>query len=279
MKRITPKPTTRRSDQSRKTEDDGLPPIKPVSEVQHPLSVVLYGRSGTGKTTLAASFPSPILFIDVKDQGTASVIDTEDCDVAQVTEFSQFEELYWYLEKNKKKYKTIVIDTVSQLQQLVVAEIAAAKNKKSDGKWGSLTRQDWGTISSDMKEWLINYRDLSALGMNVVFIAQDRTSNMDDAEDSTVEITPEIGPQLSPSIAKTLNAAVQMIGNTFIRTREVEREVRGKKKKFERIEYCLRIGPSPVYVTKTRKPKSVEVPSVLVDPTYKALTQTIKGEE
>lgn len=275
MPRTTQKPTTKRSDQSRTT--DAPFTIKPVAEVNHPLSFVLYGRSGTGKTTLAASFPGPILFIDVKDQGTGSIVDS-DADVTQVTEFQQFEEIYWWLEKRPKKYKTIVIDTVSQLQQIVVAETAADKNKKGDGKWGSLTRQDWGNISSTMKEWLINFRDLSELGMNVVFIAQDRSFNMDDAEDSTVEITPEIGPGLSPSIAKTLNAAVQMIGNTFIRTKEIEREVKGKKKKFERIEYCLRIGPNPVYVTKTRKPKSIEVPSVLVDPTYEALIQAIKGE-
>jgi hypothetical protein len=111
--------------------------------------------------------------------------------------------------------------------------------------------------------------------MHVVFIAQDRTFNVDDEEGSE-QLTPEIGPGLSPSIAKTLNAAVGMIGNTFIR----ERQTKGKGGKTrEKLEYCLRIGPNPVYITKVRKPRSIEPPSVIVDPSFEDIMSIIRGEE
>lgn len=254
-----------------------------MADIKKSKSFVLYGRSGTGKTTLAASFPKPILYLDVRDEGTDSISDVEELFVREVASFEDFEDTYWWLKENDGgKYKTVIIDTVSQLQQIVVEEKSASKKKrggKPAGEWGSMTRGDWGDVAALMKEWLINYRDLSSLGINVVFIAQDRTFNLSDEEDDADGgIAPEVGPGLSPSIAKALNAAVSMIGNTFIRQRTITKEVNGKKRKIERIEYCLRVGPNPSYITKVRKPKSTKAPDVIADPTYQDILDIIEGE-
>jgi len=254
------------------------PKFKNISDIERFRSFVLYGRSGTGKTTLAATFPKPILYLDVRDEGTDSIADVPDIKVLEVSEFAELEETYWWLKQNPE-FRTIVIDTVSQLQQIVVEEQASKKKSKGrPGDWGTLTKRDWGDIAALMKEWLINYRDLSKLEMDVVFIAQDRTFNFDEDEEGEGVLAPEVGPALSPSIARTLNAAVSMIGNTFIRSRDVVKEVNGKKKRLQKIEYCLRIGPNPVYITKVRKPKSTEAPSVIVDPRYEDILEIINGE-
>jgi hypothetical protein len=270
-----------RRSQQEKPSSDILDDVKPIADIQRFPSFVLYGRSGTGKTTLAATFPKPILYLDVKDEGTDSIADVEGIMVKDIRTFEDFELVYWSLQKDASRFKTIVIDTVSQLQQIVVLEHAASMKRKRGaenrqaGDWGTLTKRDWGDIAGLMKEWLVNYRDLGSLGMHVVFIAQDRTFNVDDEEGSE-QLTPEIGPGLSPSIAKTLNAAVGMIGNTFIR----ERQTKGKGGKTrEKLEYCLRIGPNPVYITKVRKPRSIEPPSVIVDPSFEDIMSIIRGEE
>jgi hypothetical protein len=253
-----------------------------VADLNYSRSYVLYGRSGSGKTTLASTFPKPILFLDVKDRGLDSVADAKDTKMLPVESFADFEDIYWMIKNDEfdDEYKTIVIDTVSQLQSIVVHEYQPKKDKKRDttpGDWGSLTRREWGDIAALMKEWLINYRDLEK---NIVFIAQDRAFNFEEDDDGTEGLLlPEVGPALSPSIAKTLNASVSMIGNTFIRRVKTTKEVRGKKVSRHNTEYCLRIGPSPIYTTKIRKPKEIIVPEVLVDPTYEDIEDIIEGVE
>lgn len=256
-------------------------PTKRVKDIERRRSFVIYGRSGTGKTTFAGTFPGPILYLDVKDEGTDSISDVKDLEVMEIASLDDLDEAYWWLKENPGEYKTVVIDTVSQLQQIVVEEVASTKKKKSTkraGDWGSMTKQDWGEVAGILKERLINFRDLSSDDTNVVFIAQDRTFNFEEESDDEQVLAPEVGPALSPSVARTLNAAVTMIGNTFIRMKRVKKEVNGKKKTIEKIEYCLRIGPNPVYVTKVRKAKSFDTPDVIVDPSYDDVMEVINGE-
>ena len=59
----------------KKTSGKMSTPIKftPVEHLPSVLAVLLYGRSGTGKTTIAASFPTPLLLLDIREKGTDSV--------------------------------------------------------------------------------------------------------------------------------------------------------------------------------------------------------------
>lgn len=263
--------------------DAGMPGARSVNRVNQHRSFAFYGRSGTGKTTLASTFPGPIILLDIRDEGTDSIADVKDLEVKEIESFDDLEEAYWWLHKDEAdKYSTVVIDTVSQLQQLTVKEMIGDKGRggKKAGDWGSMTKQDWGAVSAKMKEWIVNFRDLTKLGYQVVFIAQDRVFNLGDDEDvSDDQIAPEVGPALSPAIAKVLNAAVSVIGNTFIRSRIIKKEVKSKKKRIEKLDYCLRIGPNSVYVTKVRKPRDIEAPSFIMDPTYEDILDIIKGKE
>jgi hypothetical protein len=273
------KNTTKKSQTSKHEHDDEDDDLEtyPVADTPDYRSTVIYGRSNTGKTTLASTWPKPMLFLDIRDRGTDSISDVEGISVFKVESVEDFKKAYWYLKKHPKKYKTVVVDTVSQLQQVAIKERAnkSGKNAAKAGEWGTMTKQDWAAVSSLMKEWLVNYRDLQDLGINVVFIAQDRVFNTEDEEDTEGNmIAPEVGPSLSPATAKFLNAAVTIIGNTYIRLRPGDK----KKGRKEKIQYCLRIGPNPTYVTKMRKKRSVVIPSSIVDPTYDEVMEIIKGE-
>lgn len=259
---------------------------KPGGRVRR--SYVLYGKSGTGKTTIAASFPKKMLYLNIKDEGDDSIADVKGINVMDIKCWDDLEVTYWWLVANPTRYVTVVLDTMSQLQQLAILKVIGAEGRKGKqaGDWGSMTKQDWGKVSSMMKVWITNYRDLD---MDVVFIAQDRTFNLDDEGESESSLDPEVGPAMSPSIAKHLNASVHFIGNTFIRRRQIEKTEKvpskvkpgkflEKTRTVDVIEYCLRVGPNPVYVTKVRKPKHITPPSVLVDATYEALIKLVKGD-
>lgn len=267
-------------------------PTRKSSELSKNRSYVFYGQAGTGKTTLAGSFPKPCLLINCRDEGSDSIAD-QDVDVFDVEEWNDLERAYWYLKKNPTKFKSVVIDTMSQLQGIAIEQVLDEKNKKGsadDIGWGTMTQQEWGAVASMMKPKITEFRDLP---LETIFIAQHRVFNVtvDEEQDpKTAMLAPEVGPQLMPSVAKHLNASVAIIGNTFIRTR-IEEKVMKKKigkgrrakeveevEELEHIEYCLRIGPSSLYTTKMRKPKSIILPELIVDPDYDKLMKVLKGE-
>jgi AAA domain-containing protein len=270
----------------KKKTNEEIPGVKKMSDLNRHRATVLYGRSGTGKTTLAGSWPKPMLYLDIRDKGTDSISDIEDddLDLVEIEDADQIDEILLFLIRNPKKYKTVIFDTMSQLQEMTVDEVAVKNKKKLKGKragdFGTLTKQDWGQVSSRMKSWIIDFRDLD---MEVVFIAQDRVFNFDDDEstDANAEVlAPEVGPRLMPSVASVLNGAVSTIGHTFIRIRAVKKTDpnTGKKRTVEKKEYCLRLGPSPLYITKLRKPKGTTAPDFIVDPTYEDILDAIKGD-
>lgn len=240
--------------------------IKKVSEMGLVIAALFYGRAGTGKTTLASSFPGPILLLDIREKGTDSVSDVEDLDVLEVESWDDFESVYWFLDSGNHEYKTVVIDAATQLQDYAVEKVSANSTE-------IISRRQWGEASGLLKTWIINYRDLVDKGINVVFLAHDKSRDTEEGEDG--EITPSVGPRLMPSVASVLNAAVKLIGNTFIRETSEKLESGRSKRK---VEYCLRIGPHANFTTKVRQPKGSYSPATLSNPTYESLVEVMKGE-
>src|SRR5512139_789011 len=98
--------------------------IIPVNEVPVYLKVLVYGRSGTGKTTFIGTAPKPLLILDVREQGTTSIRSREDTFVLRLEEWDELEEIYWYLAgSGKDRFKTVAIDTVTPLQDLALKKV------------------------------------------------------------------------------------------------------------------------------------------------------------
>jgi hypothetical protein len=250
--------------------------IVPVSKIKHPRSWAIYGRSGSGKTTFAASFPKPILFLDVNDRGTRSIADVEGIDVAQITHWDQFEQARDMLLASNNKYQTAVIDTMTQAQLLAVNLILSRARKPAivQVEWGSLTMQQWAAVGAQVKELITLWRNLP---IEVCFIAQERTFNMDqDSGNSndSAQLLPEVGAALSPQTAAHLNASVEVIANTFIRLR---RRTDTKKRTTVHTTHAMRLGPHPVYTTKARKPITIELPAEVDNPTHDIVVDIIEG--
>lgn len=249
--------------------------VKNVKNVVTQLSAVIYGRPGSGKTTLACTFPKPALLVDCNEKGTDSVRDVSGLDVLVAENWEDLDSVYWGLKKGRHKYKTVIIDTMSQVQDMcIVDELGGSIEPGKIGNWGTMTKRNWGSVSTKLKTFISEMRDLP---MNVVFTAHERVFMEDENEDET-SLTPTVGPRLMPSVASTLNGAVMLIGMTFVQEKvtKVKTRRRGVVEK-RSIGYALRIGPSSVYTTKIRKPKSVELPETIVDPTYRDIMDMING--
>jgi hypothetical protein len=234
--------------------------IKPVSQSTDPMSVLAYGRSGTGKTVFAGTFPKPLLLLDIGEKGTDSIYNVPGVHVLKVESWVDFETIYWFLRAGKHEFKTVVIDTVTQLQKLAVESALEGDGKE---KTSPMNKNLWGIASKMMVAWLINYRDLP---VHTVFLAQDRNT-VEDGAAGEDQIIQEVGPRLMPSVAGTLNAAVKVIGQTYIK--EYKKTTKNGVEKI--YSYRLRLGPHAYYLTKTRKIKEVTVPDSLANPTFQKL--------
>lgn len=263
------------------------PNSKPISEVKYHGSTTLYGRSGSGKTTLAATYPKPILYFNIRDNGTDSIADIDDIDVVEITSSEELKDQILWLHKQANRgkliYKTVVLDTMTQLQSILVEEMGEKikarleSKKKRPGEFGSLQLQEWGIIAGDMKAVIMDIRNLP---LESVFIAQEKIHNSgDEDDDGNEQIAPHVSTRLMKSVDSDLCASTSIIGNTFIRIKTVKEKVDGKTVRRIEKQFCLRLGPNEVYATKIRKPKGVQVADYIVDPTFRKLKKIMKGIE
>jgi hypothetical protein len=249
--------------------------VKPVSEIQEGLTAVLYGRAGTGKTTISGTFPTPHLLLDIGEKGTDSIMTIKGLSVLRVISWQDIEDIYWEIKDNPDDWKTVTIDAMHSMQSLALME-AKRLNKKSPDDMLSL--RDRGTASDLMVTWLTNFRDLQEDNINVIFLAHDRIFKEDtDAEDTQDQIDPSVGPKLMPAASSAILGLTKINGYTFIRE-EVTKPNKAGQKKTRKRDYCLRLGPHSYYATKVRSPKEFEVPAFIVDPTYDKLVEVLKGK-
>jgi hypothetical protein len=253
--------------------------IKDVGSFKPEMNICLYGKAGTGKTTLAGSYPKPLLIIECSEKGTDSISDIKGVKVLRCRNYDDAVKAYWYIKKNPDKFKSVAIDTVSHLQDMCIKKIVEEKGREINegeiGNWGTMTKQMWGEVASSVKSLLMDFRNLP---QDCIFIAHDRNFNNEE-EDENNQINPSIGPRLSPSIRASLNAIVNIIGNTFIQETVKKIKIGKKIEEKRKIKYCLRIGPNAIYDTKVRKPKKFRLPDVLVNPDYNKLIDIVKGIE
>ena len=266
---------------------DVLEKIVPVDSLPPMGSAAIYGTAGSGKTTLAATWPKPILFIDCNERGTDSVRDIKDTSVIRAQTWQDVIDVMWGLIAGDKKlaqFKTIVVDTVSQAQDLAMKHVMEEKGKSYDefnlgANRGKIYQADWGVIGGEMRRFIIPMSDFDKIHATVVFIAHDRTFSGEDDETNTGVIAPQVGPRLMPSVESTLLGAVSIVGNTFIRETVTKSTVRKKTVRKRQTQYCLRIGPNAYYKTKIRKPQHIELPEVLVEPSYGKIMALIETSQ
>ena len=245
--------------------------IQPVSDLKTNTVMLVYGRSGTGKTHFGSTFPKPILFIDTNERGTETIALEDDIDVVRVTEWAEFDELYWALlnKETSVQYTSVVIDQVTNLQDIGMTEVLRKARK---GRDETFTQRNWGQLSGMLKQTISDFRDLSD-HYNLLLIAHERVFDGGDDEDEAIE--PSIGARVMPSVGSFLDGAVDAIGCTFIKERwETE-----DKDEVRHVDYCMRIGPHAFYSTKIRRPVSAgPIPELIVNPTYKKIKDLTSGK-
>jgi hypothetical protein len=150
-----------------------------------PPRILIYGEPGVGKTSLSASFPSPV-FLQIED-GTPA--DVELVSFGKLDTFAQVMDALASLYQEPHDFKTLVLDSISELQRLVFAETCNRGddkgNKKNNiedfgyGKGYVYAQRIWQEILDGVNALR---RDL---GMTVILIAHSTIERFDDPENTS----------------------------------------------------------------------------------------------
>lgn len=121
------------------------------------ITALIYGQSGMGKTTLACSAPSPVLF-DF-DNGVDRIRQEH---VVPTVQVETWQDALDAIEEVRKdgSFKTVIIDTASKLIDCITTYVCGNRNPQI---------QQWGIINTTFKTYL---RSIQSLGLHVVFVAQ-----------------------------------------------------------------------------------------------------------
>jgi len=140
------------------------------------MSIIAFGGPKAGKSTLLATAPAPRLLIDVEKssrfiEGIRPIFwdprkdlpeynpsddvfgSTWDTCIVRLTRWEQWEKGVWpHLESGKHPFRSVLLDSISELQTLLIEGIAGEQQ---------LTQQQWGTVLRKLTGMLRDMRDLT----------------------------------------------------------------------------------------------------------------------
>lgn len=130
------------------------------------LTALIYGPSKAGKSTLAATAPYPRLLLDVEGGArflpiTAKIWDpmreeppvadgTWDTCVVLVNNYDTVLKAYQYLQLGRHQFRSLIIDSISELQVKCIDNIAGSEQLKMQ-HWGELLRH-MGGLMRDLRD-------------------------------------------------------------------------------------------------------------------------------
>jgi hypothetical protein len=146
-----------------------------TGKIDTPQRVMVYGPGGIGKSTLCALAPSPV-FLDVEGG-------TNDLDVPRIRGLRDFQDVRDCLQSSALDgFQTIVIDSVTKLEELVVANVIATVPHEKGARVTSIEGYGFGKgLSHVYDKFLLFLADCDSQvrrGRHVVLIAHDCTADV-----------------------------------------------------------------------------------------------------
>lgn len=135
--------------------------IKKYSPTNHKVKALVYGPSGAGKTSFWGTAPNPIF---ASAEGGLLSIAHLNPDYVDIKTTKDLTELYTFLKTKEHSYETVIIDSITEINDLIKAWIER-KN------WRLMQLQDWWTLEKEITDILRKFRDLD---MNVLFLALEK---------------------------------------------------------------------------------------------------------
>lgn len=186
-----------------------LDQAKPMRDRPLTVNICLYGEPGIGKTVLACKGPG-VLEVQCEKNAALPLMlheETKNVPVIDILDNSRkIMDLYWELKKGERpEIKTVVIDTISELQSKNLSEIWKAEEAKGKRPEGVPYQPDYRVNTEYLREVILNYCDLDR---NVIFVAHETEEKN---EQTGVSLTrPMFTPRLASAMFATCDVMAYM---------------------------------------------------------------------
>ena len=238
--------------------------VVPISNLGQRKLVVLWGKSNTGKTEVGSTFPKPMLYIQVGDDGSNTIAHKEGIDAIRADRCSEVSGILKELLKKPEKYASVFIDTFSTLTNVWIDENAVQKNKK-------MTQQMWGDLKVETEE-VIRLAHKLAEHPWVILSCHEAMDSIEGMED-------EILPDIRPNTTKGARTYLEAMANYGFHTTRLQKEVIEDGVEKTIVKYAAHIGPNSYYWTKLQVPKGTKVPNIIINPSFTKIQKIINGGE
>lgn len=137
-----------------------------MSDVDRSLTIMVYGESKVGKSSFAVTAPYPRLMLDVEGGHRFLPINvkywdplteeppladgTWDTVVVKVNNYDVVMKAFQWLQSGKHQFKSLIIDSISELQVKCMDNIAGTEQMKMQ-QWGELLRH-MGALLRDLRD-------------------------------------------------------------------------------------------------------------------------------
>ena len=229
-----------------------LASLKPVGA--RPVITTIVGEGGVGKTTLASLWPDPV-FIPVED-GLISIAHRQDMAAFPQANSSQdVLDAIAALGQEEHNFRTLVIDSVTQLNHIIEQEILASDSKAKSiatalGGYGA----GYAAVADRHAQiraacgWLMGEK-----AMHIVFIAHADVETIDPPDDNPfMRYTLRMHKKSVSHYTDNVDIVAYLKLKKFVRSDKKVTEVTG-----ERIITCY---PTPNHVSKNRFGISEDLP-------------------
>lgn len=234
---------------------------------------LIYGKNGTGKTTLLSTMEGVLIL--APDEGTLSIRDRAKgkAKKVKIDTWGKVEAVYWWLKNGKQlrdkkgkpcgveiktkngnfKVKAVAWDTVTSVARVCMRNVVLGARENDINKdILKKTLKDWGDMSEKLKYWLYQFKQLRDVGIMNIWVLQE-TSNAEELDNEEYSIYPAV----NTSVRIYILEEADLIFRTFI----------GKGKNGEPT-FKISGKPNPLYVTKDRTGK---LSGIISNPSLEAM--------
>ena len=251
---------------------------KGISAEPHNKFTVIMGKPGSGKTTIAGTYPKPILYVSVDTDGGGEVLkgysDDEIKTISLVSDTpgkpdskhvqAKLLELIRELKNTQHPYKTVVIDAYSSIEEGLVLFLEKVKNKK-------LNLDERGSVASAMLT--LRNEIIEASRGDVEYVAICHIKDKKTTDNTTGEESLMIVPKMSYNNGNLLLERASNVMYASKRTVINDDNTR-------RVAFLAYIGAHPNIDTKLRtKGKLLSGGVYVEDLTYDKLKEIVDGKQ